>query len=528
MKLTVGILLKIFLILIPIFSQAASKNNSAPSVKYPNRYIRFQAGAMGHKPWDHFVSYSPKANFNAAVFNKLITVTSDYQLKPGILLSWKWNYGLKYYEFKINKELKFSKNRMISPTDIEFAIVKHFISKVSETDKRLFYDIKGVEKLRAGAQFKTGMCEGVEIVDDETFRIYLKTANPNFLYSLGDIVSPIAPVEDFKDDYFTFKGLPRGTGAYRVVWSDKKSSLVRLERKNLEHYRKQDSSPLEIDFYNHGTTKENKIDIATGADAKALDGDPSFTVIKGPIPIGITILDFNYKSDLGKNKKFRKAVALAINRSELAALSPFRTEHHELIPEKYFGRTGLKYEYNVRKARDIVNKNFKNASSPKKPLLGIYHGDGSEPKSKTAEIIENQLRRVGIYMLFKPDDGVYFKGKFEKAVMSTYGSVSSFVDPLTSFANYLPGTSSPENTDLNDQVSVNLFKELKITESKEKKDKLLRKLSKHFHSEVRTLPLAQIYQAYAYNRKVKNLNLEKSIMVVDFTKVQMNPKASRK
>src|SRR5690606_818080 len=129
-------------------------------------------------------------------------------------------------------------------------------------------EVYGIEKLSKGQKFKSGICPGIQILSNIKIAIKLHNPNPNFLYVLGDLLEPVAPIEDFAEDMFTFKEIPRGTGDYEVIWSDPNSSLVRLRRKEINN--SPINYPITIDFYNHGTAIENRINLATGAGANGL------------------------------------------------------------------------------------------------------------------------------------------------------------------------------------------------------------------------------------------------------------------
>lgn len=400
--------------------------------------------------------------------------------------------------------------------------MKQFLSTREETNRRLFFDIKGVNEMKSGQKFKSGMCSGIEIVDDQSFKIYLKKPNPNFLYILADLFEPIAPHEDFKDDMFTFKGIPRGSGDFEVTWSDPKSSLVRLERKNISKEVLNGKSPLSIDFFNHGNPYDNKIDIGVGAGTNGTRDKSGYTFVHGFLPIGVSVIDFNYANSISANILFRKAVSLAIDRENMFADYPFHKNHHELVPSFYYGRTNLKFDYNPQKAKQIVSENFSELSSPTKRLKGLFHGGKSDPPPKYVKKFVKQLESIGLYFEFSPAEGVYFTDKNKDVVVGTYGAVSSFADPLSSFTNYLPGAISAYHTDSKDKKSVKMYEKIRSVETRDERIKGIQELSRHFFENYRQLPLDEIYELYTYSKKIKNLNLDKTLATIDFTHIEMN------
>ena len=194
----------------------------------------FQAGRLGHKPWDNEASFGVLVNFANAVFTKLVYVDAKYNLRPGIIKKWQWDFKTKSFVFEIRDDLYFDSKRKLERKYVEFALVKSFLrEKEGKTFRDRLNSIKGLGQLKFGQSFKSGMCEGIQFEGKNKIRVFLKKENPDFLYSLDNAVHFVAPIEDFSEDLFNFKGIPRGTGNYVVQWSSPKRSLVRLKIRNV-------------------------------------------------------------------------------------------------------------------------------------------------------------------------------------------------------------------------------------------------------------------------------------------------------
>ncbi|NQZ19870.1 MAG: hypothetical protein HRT44_11515, partial [Bdellovibrionales bacterium] len=260
------------------------------TVDNQKRHLVFQAGMLGHKPWDPKASFSVQINFNSAVFTKLINIDSNYNLSPGLIKDWQWDNKTKSYLFTLDKRFEFDSYRKIKAVDIEFAFLKSFLSELGEYKRNYFFDIVGVSKLNPKMKFKSGMCSGVKVVGEDKIRVYLNKPNPDFIYTLQDAIPVVAPVEDFKETE-PFKSIPRGTGAYYVDWSSDKDSKVLLKRKK-SLTNKQAEYPLSILFVNESKPKNNLPDLGADAGTHELKERNDYKVQYGIIPYGVSMISF--------------------------------------------------------------------------------------------------------------------------------------------------------------------------------------------------------------------------------------------
>lgn len=327
--------------------------------------IKFQAGQLEHKPWDPEASYSVQINFNSAVFSSPIEIDRNYNLKPKIFKSWKWNAQRNSFIFTIDNDLSYDENRKLKIEDIEFAIIKNFLSEYGSYKRNYFYDIKGIESLEVGMKYFSGMCAGIKILNSESLEIILNKPNPNFIYTLQDGIPPIAPIEDFTDDYFTFKDIPRGLGNFKISYNHPKTSLVELTRKINENDSL--SNVSKILFFNHGKPIENQVDLAVDSGGAGLSADNSYQIHYGNIPKSIHVVSFNFTNPLANNILFRQAISLSLDREKIFSEYKQTKENHELIPSVYLGRSGKKFDYDPEKAKVIIAQ-LKKANLIKEPL----------------------------------------------------------------------------------------------------------------------------------------------------------------
>lgn len=496
-------------------------SDKPPAVRFPNRHITFQAGQLDQKPWDIEASFGVLVNFNAAVFTKPVYVDSNYQIHPGLFKSWNWNYKNKSFTFKLDLSKKFDANRRVRLKDIEFAFLKSFLSNSGDYVSKHLYDIVGTRELKRGQKFYSGMCKGIKLEGEDTIIVYLNKNNPEFVYLLEEVLPVIAPIEDFKEDLFSFKGIPRGSGNYFVQWSSSSDSAVRLLRKIInKNVLNKTYYPLSIDFINKGAPRKNKVDLAVEAGTSGIREVEGYTTQLSKIPNGINSLEFNYKTSLGRNKLFRRAVSLAIDREKIFKNYIQMKQTHELIPSAYLGRSNKMFEKNKSIAKAIVKEHFSKVSSPKKPIEAIYHNNPGKPKKRYIIEIERQLRDVGLYVDFKGTQEVVFEGN-KNQVLKEVGYGVSFTDPLGCFIAYLAMDKNDSTVVYKGEskVAVDYFNKAKTSTDRNVKANYIRKLSEFFQKNYIVIPLAESKSIFAYGRRIKSIDIEHRNSSIDFDKV---------
>lgn len=493
------------------------KKKDVPAVS--NKRIVFQAGQLGQKPWDPKASYSVQINFNAAVFTNPVKIEPDYSIKPGLIKDWKWNNKTNSFLFTIDNDLKFSSDRYLNPIDLEFAILKNFIT-TGDLKRSYFYDIKGIEKLKPGQKFKSGMCEGVQIVGKNQIEVFLNKQNPNFIYTLQDGIPPVAPIEDFDSDLFSFKGIPRGTGEFFVELNDPESSTVTLRRKGSNI----SNSPNEIVFLNGGVPLKNNVDLAVDAGGEGLKEDQRYKIQYGRIPKSIHVISFNFENHLSNDLLFRKSISLALDRAAIFKEYLQTAPNHELIPSIYLGRSGTKFDYNPEEAKILVKKlRGKFKVFPK--VLAIYHGD---PTSKDIPPyiteIKRQLDFIGLPVEFAPTESVRFDSN-KHIAFRVVGKGTLFTDPLSSFTPFI--YNSKDNAEYamkSDKESLEYYDRAKSEVDKDAQAKALKQLTLHFQQNYLAIPLGETRTTYILGPRIEEIDINNRFSSVDFTKVILNEK----
>lgn len=239
----------------------------------------------------------------ANIFEGLTRFASDGSVKPALAASWSIeNDGLRYV-FALQSGVKFHDGTDFSAGDVKFSIDRAMSEESTNAQKGLFANI-----------------DSVQVIDDNTVAIELKQADGNLLFNLawGDAI-----IMD-NESAATAATNPIGTGPFsfdRWVQGD------RIELVKNEAYwgtaAKLDKATFK--FISEPTAAYAAI-LAGDLDAfpnypapenlAQLDADPRYSVVLGSTE-GETILSTNNATPPFDDVRVRKALAHAINRSEI-------------------------------------------------------------------------------------------------------------------------------------------------------------------------------------------------------------------
>jgi ABC-type transport system substrate-binding protein len=463
--------------------------------------VRIQLETEGVKPWLDFYNAYPRGIYNLAVHGHPLKFTSEMQILPGYIKFWKWDVKRGVYILKMDRSLKYHNGDPISARDFEFALVKPLLTTLSGFDYSFLRSIKGYDKVKRGEPFRSGIVEGVKVVDDETIEISLTRSHKRFLYNLNADFAPMAPISHFKEDLYTFKDTPIGCGPYRIVWSDPKSSLTKLKRVY-------GNGPDSVDLYTDKFGFENKVDIAFGPGIYKMSDyvekrPGEYRVEKNTSPASIEILEFNYSLPAANNANFRKAVAYAIDKKNIPTKYKDFRPANQLITEISYGYQPIGEYFNQNQARVLFKSLPKSMRDATYKMVG--HGTpGNDPPDYYKYLADN-LRAIGMKIELSLSDSVDLDGPNKDVTMMVWGRLFE-ADPLTTFSDYLPEKnrnkaprSAPEYA--------NLFEQAENADSVASKATSIKKMSRHIVEQAFVVPLHERYDPYFFSNRIKRVPL---------------------
>ncbi len=276
---------------------------------------------------------------------------------------------------------------------------------------------------------KFGAVESVMADGPYTFIVRLKEPQPAFLMQA---IEPILPV-----DCDNQERQPVGSGPYKLLSYDIGQKVV-LERN--DNYWNKKALPkiktIELYIMTDETAvvaalQSGQLDIAqrvTGKNARSLE--KSFSIYNGPQNM-VQILGMNNSFTPLKDRRVRKAVALAINKKEViqGAFDGFATELYSnfspILKEFYNDRLSDVNAFNINRAKELLKEaGYENGFDVSITVPANY-----QRHIDTALIIQAQLAKVNIRATINPVewatwlDQVYTKFNYEMTVIAFAGKL---------------------------------------------------------------------------------------------------------
>lgn len=487
--------------------------------KLPKDALKIQFTDRGTVPWHDFYSAAPHNAFNLAVHGEPLHFTSDMNITPGYIKTWKWDSTRNLFVMQLDPEKKYHNGLPISSYDFEFALIKPKLTPFEGMEGAFLSQIKGLEKVKRGEKFQSGMVEGIKVIDQNTIEIAPSVNPSRFLYSMNTEVPALAPRDSFKEDFFTFKDIPMGCGPYRVFSYDEKLKTVGLEKVRADN---SGMGPHFVEIY-YGDSPDYKAEIVIGpavSRLKKLDYekklDPMYLSGNAETPVAIAVLEFNYTHPAVKNRDFRRAIEFGIGKPDASRAASLPTD--QLIPRGNFGYQTLKPYSNLEEAKKIWSK--LPASLRNDTYKIIVHGAKDHQ-----EVIENyrkytdNLEKIGLKVKLVAEGNMSFTEDRSDAAMGIYGRTTD-ASPLVTLSVYMP-EDGKKNAPAADKTYVDLMKKAETAEDPISRSKLIHQLTQHIIDEAIVVPLAERYDTHFWTPKVKKVVRQELTGFLDISKLQL-------
>jgi peptide/nickel transport system substrate-binding protein len=407
----------------------------------------------------------------------------------------------------------------VSAYDFEYVLIKPFITKLPTVNERIpLAFIKGISKLQPGMKFKSGMAEGIKVIDDKTVDVYIPSGSSRFLYALGPQLPPLAPISTFKDDHYTFKDNPIGAGPYKVVYSDPKGSMVRVEKVGNV------SGPKTIEFYTDKRAFENRADIALGGGISGMrsyvnEHPTDYSLFQTKLPDSIEVLVFNFQTTAAMNDNFRKAVMHAIDNSKEIQGFTAQISTDQVIPVLSYGYQKPELNYNLSLAKKLFDSLPADIKSTEHVL--VCHGSPDFPPGKYYEAIFNDLKAIGMNVKLVLSEDISFKDGDSRTTMSVFGRYIDS-DPLSSFSYYLPGTSNEALTPNPEYAKT--FGKAEEALSIQDKVEYIKEMTRIIKEKALVVPMHQRYSVYYVSPRINAESLIRDTSTFDVTNIEIAKK----
>lgn len=412
--------------------------------------IRIQLTYDGKLPYSPQTSGFSLISFYNAVLGRLYLTDENGALQPGLLQLPRWNEEKQWYEVELTPGTKFHNGRLATAHDLEFSLVRFFITTGRADQRAALREIVGVESLKPGMTFRSGMAEGIIPLNMNTIAIKLRRPRADFFYNLIEAWISLVPFEELENDYATWKSYPIGAGPYRVASVDPEEGTVQITRINDE----QTVAPRIVEFVSDPSRDDADIIVFQPMTNSRLANK----AILGN-PVGYTGLFFNPQSLLAKDARFRRAVSLCVTRPRFNNQLQNFTPLAEVLTSNFPEHLGLLPEPNLAEARRLASE----LNLPGSITVPVHFG--TRPLTAEERSVLENLRRnfsdIGLQVSFVPTTVLTFENDDVSTPFRLDRRGSAFHDPMIHLTAFAKGgflsAFYPENldhyTEMVDQVS---------------------------------------------------------------------------
>ena len=449
-------------------------------------------GDNGKKP---FLPSSPVQSLmtiQSAVLGQLIYTESSFDLKPGLLESYKWNYKDQSYELTLRKDLKFHNGRKVTSEDLEFSILRGFFTPNGTWFKSFFNNIEGIDTLKDKKEFKSGMVSGVKIINDNKIKVKLKRPNPSFLHSIARTTFSLIPIEEMNSDYDSWKKHPVGCGNYKVEKVDDKNNV------HLKYIGNTPSVAKEVILSPNGIKSNADIILTSPTKSNNIELFHSKNAAR------VTSIYFNYKNKLAQNSNFRKAIDLLIDRNSLTKGVNAYKPTKEFLASHFWGRIE-KYEgKDVELAKRLL-KSVQGLDLTKTYNIPAYNSFfGNKVLGRYLENLEYQFKNAGLNIKFFNSDEKFISSDDKDSLFKVLSMGADVVDPTVLFS--LIRSPFKQHFPENDAKYFDLLIRAESALSLDQRVIALKALSMHMYENRYVVPLFERKSAIGINKtKIKSI-----------------------
>ena len=509
------ILILCFSCLFAISCGSDTKSNSTQNIEGfkmdDKNTLTIHFSADGRLPFDWYASWITNDSFMRAVYGTLTSVTPNglfYTDNSSILdLVDTNNSDSTKIIFRLKQGLYFkSGERQIEATayDLKFSYsIPFFLKNTDIFEKSDLLKIVGMDEIVPGDTYSEQKVKGIKILDKYTIEIDLKFPDPNFITNLSTSKYPI--VSEF---FYLNKGknlLSPGLGKYQIDSLNQHNGEVILKRKvHLDNYP---------DFVKFISSDDQRGDILWKDMWGNLDSKFKKETIE--VPYGTLGIFFNYNTKLSKNKNFREAINLAINRKILCDSFGYLIPNEQVLPNDYWGRIDVEEKQDIQKAKKLL-KNIKEIPNPLE--IKVYGQSEEEIKKPYFLTLKSQLEEVGLNIKFIVDSG----SEDPDSILFISGIAVPYKDPAAVFQFFVDGSFYANGYPKNDLYMKDTLKKLISSSLDKEKLKYAKDISSHLYFNNYFIPLWDLLSLFNVNtERVLSLGEQPGGMRFDISNVKL-------
>lgn len=484
---------------VPVLSVAAEKTGNVVSAKDSLLWgVNAEAASLDPSTSKDTVTHMMMYQ----IYDALIKETpGDYNtLIPGLAEKWEFSADDKEVTFYLRKDVKFHNGDTMTADDVLFSLQRSLESSYSSGISGAIDHFEKVGDMAVKCVLKYPYSPILDVMTNMTYGIVSKRA-----------------VEEAKAANVDFARNPCGTGAYRMKEWKSGDALV------LERFDDYYGSPA----YIKNLTYKLVPDAASGAialedgtlDSYYIVGASDYEYLKKldhiayvECPgVGLHHITFNVTNGIFADKRLRQAVAYALNRDDvvIGGAEGYAKVAECLAPTSVFGyvKDFQWYKQDLVKAKALLAE----AGYPN-GFDVVFSMQGSATYMKPAEVVQDQLRKIGINVTFdKMERAAYLedvggKRNFVASLRMINATVRDADSVLTRrFHSSMLGGGNNYSGYSNPEVDKLIEEARKVSDNK-KRIELYTKAYEILREDVPLIPIYTDAIFMFYNAKLKNFN----------------------
>ncbi len=324
------------------------------------------------------------------IYSNLVTLNDNNEFVGDLAESWAYVEGSDtQIAFKLKEGVKFHDGTTLTSEDVKFTLER---CKTSTKVPHL-----------------VAMIDNIEVVDEVNFIINLTTPSNTIISSLfhsGTGILSKAHTEKIEAEGKSLLDQPMGTGPYKFVsWTPCTSVVLEKFAYYFDSARAAQNNGIEMKVYLEDSARTialetGEIDVCLKVpttDAKKVRENQDLVLSDIPAT-HIEFFGFNCSKAPFDNKLVRQAMNYATNKADvvIAATENEARPFNGYISDAAIGYydTSVEYEYNLEKAKDLLNQAGYNESNP----LTFTCIVASATRANSATVIQAALKSIGVTM----------------------------------------------------------------------------------------------------------------------------------
>lgn len=323
------------------------------------------------------------------------------ELEPRLAKSYTISDDGATYTFELRDGVMFHNGRVMTAKDVKYSWERAINPDTKSPGAGFFSNIKGYDDIRDG---NSTDLSGVEIPDDTTIIVHLKSPDATFLQVMAINFAFVVPTEAVEEYGKDFGRHPVGTGPFKLEeWKPgQRIVFARNQKYRIEGIPRLDEVVFSIGMDPTIAVKRleaGEVDILgngiPSAQYLSVVNDPKLKsdLVEGP-DMQTSYITLNTHIKPFDNVKVRKAVNMAINKRRIVQIMNGRAiPAHEILPPTLPGFIeGEKgYPFDPDQAKSLLAEaGYKDGFTTELYVFNV------EPHRRIAQSIQHDLKKIGI------------------------------------------------------------------------------------------------------------------------------------